>query len=507
MNSSNDENNLLEIETQNMLTSLELFEIVKQNAEEYCNFVRKYKECTSVYFDKISKITYSIKKDNMLNKNLNISPIFNILNKIPELIKLKIQGLKTFVESLDLTIAPLENVLKQEINSLEEPKRLFEEYKRKYLKNLGRHKKLMDTIGIAEKKTIRYYLSKKKKKDYNEEKNNMVDSLTDAKILETEFLKDIKDGENYHWSFQQECLNNIEQIKSHIRIILENLNSRITFFLCVFNNCYSPCVNFIENEMKNINSNSMNANNLINENMSIKTYKLEELPSDKYVIQIFNKSIIEKLTYSIDITTIQNTSKFNFSNLFNFFIKENNEISEDEILQNLNKIDLLGIAKNLFQNLKLVSRSYYDIKSEEEKIKVKNYSDKLLLMRKNKNSHKKNDIKKLFEFVKKRENGEIFMSRLKKIRSFGNFEYSKKVFDDIHKIFMVILDEVEKNKDAFMLQFSIILSQTFYFLKNGKKEYLYKFTKSHKVYKLKEMWTKMLDSIINEKSEQFNQIE
>lgn len=176
-------------------------------------------------------------------------------------------------------------------------------------------------------------------------------------------------------------------------------------------------------------------------------------------------------------------------------------------MQNLNKIDLLGIAKNLFQNLKLVSRSYYDIKSEEEKIKVKNYSDKLLLMRKNKNSHKKNDIKKLFEFVKKRENGEIFMSRLKKIRSFGNFEYSKKVFDDIHKIFMVILDEVEKNKDAFMLQFSIILSQTFYFLKNGKKEYLYKFTKSHKVYKLKEMWTKMLDSIINEKSEQFNQIE
>ena len=180
----------------------------------------------------------------------------------------------------------------------------------------------------------------------------MIDSLTDSKILEKEFLEGTNNGKNFHWSFQQESINNIEQIKSHIRIILENLNSRITFFLCVFNDCYSPCVNFIQKEMKTINLNDMKTNNVINENMFIKTFKLEELPSDKYVIQIFNKPVIEKLTYSIDISN-QNTSKFNFSNLFNFFIKDNSEITEDEILQNLNKIDLLGIAKKIFPNLSI----------------------------------------------------------------------------------------------------------------------------------------------------------
>ncbi len=58
-----------------------------------------------------------------------------------------------------------------------------------------------------------------------------------------------------------------------------------------------------------------------------------------------------------------------------------------------------------------------------------------------------------------------------------------------------------------MFEFSIILSQTFYYLENGKKQYLYNFSKTHKVYKNEEIWRKMLDSIINEKSEQFNQIE
>ncbi len=126
-----EEFNLYEIENQNMNTSLELFELVKQNAEEYCNYIKKYKECTSVYFDKLSKLTFNIKKDNILNKNINISSIFSIFNKIPELIKLQINGIKKFNESLDLTMKPLENVLKNEINSLEEPKKLFEENKKK----------------------------------------------------------------------------------------------------------------------------------------------------------------------------------------------------------------------------------------------------------------------------------------------------------------------------------------------------------------------------------------
>ena len=55
MSDTNYELNLTEIENQNMNTSLELFEILKQNAEEFCTYIKKYKECTAAYYDKLFK--------------------------------------------------------------------------------------------------------------------------------------------------------------------------------------------------------------------------------------------------------------------------------------------------------------------------------------------------------------------------------------------------------------------------------------------------------------------
>ena len=517
MNTINKEVSLLEEENQNMNTSLKLFEITKQNAEEYCTYIRKYKECTEAYFEKLSKLTYNIKKDNTIaNNNLNISSIFSILNKIPQLVKVQIDGIKKFVESLDLTIKPLESVLKNEINSLEEPKKQFEENKKKYIRNMTKHKKIMDILSQTEKKIIKYYLSKKKQKDYIDEKNIMINSLKEAKIMEKEFFEANGGDKNYHEIFQEESLKNIDEIKSHIRIILENLNSCIYFFLCVFYDCYSPCVTLVNDYKNEINSKSIDTKNLINNNMFIKTYKPEELPCDKYVIKILNSPQIKKLSYSIDITNY-NTPKFNFINLINIFNKDA-EISEDEIFSNLNKIDLLGIAKKMYKNFKLVSKTNYDIKSEEEKIKVKNITDKLILMKKYKKNNKSNEeitkeeinkeeIKELLDLVKKKENSEIFLTRLNKIRSYGNFEYNKKIFDDILNIFLIILEHVEIDKDTFIIQFCLILSQTFYYIEKGQKEYLYKFIKHHEIFHSEEMWEKLLDYIISEKTEQFNEIE
>jgi hypothetical protein len=522
MTNINNECNLSEIETQNMNTSLELFEILKQNAEEYCSYIKKYKECTAAYYDKLSKLTFNVKKDNTINKNLNISKIFAILNKVPELVKLQQDGIKKIVESLDLTLKPLENVLKNEINSLEEPKKFFEENKKKYSKSMVKNKKLMDSLSLTEKKIIKYYVAKKKQKDFSEEKTNMINSLKETKILEFDYIETNNGTNNYHWVFQEETLKSVEDIKSHIRIILENLNSSVLFFLLVFNNCYSPCVNFVQEEKKKNESKPIDTKQLINDNMIIHTYTLDELPSDKYKIKILNNPESERLPYSVDITNYDDPSKnglLNFpllmtftNNIINFFNKDN-DISDDIIFSNLNKIDLLGLAKKFYHNFKMVSKTKYDIQSEEEKIKVKNYTDILILMKKYKNSKKANEKltheekKKLLELVKKKENREIFLSRLNKIRSFGNFEYPKKVFNEILSVFQIILDEIEVDQDPFSFQFSVILSQTFYFLENGQKQYFCKFLNSHKVFHNPEMWEKLTDYMIKEKTDKYNDIE
>ena len=521
MNNINSEINLVETETQNMNTSLELFEILKQSVDEYCSYIKKYKECTEAYFDKLSKLTFNIKKDiPNLNKNLNLTTILSILTKVPDLIKQQQDGIKKFVESLDLSIKPLEMVLKSEINSLDESKKVFEENKKKYQKNNSKYKKILDNLSLTEKKIAKYYIAKKKGKDFSEEKNSMISSMTETKLLEKEFFEGINGGKNYHWMFQEESLKNIDNIKSHLRILLENLNSSILFFLCIFNNCYSPCVNFVDNETKKSNEQAIDIKNLINDNMNIKTYKIEQLHIDKYQSKILNKTKIQNVTYSIDITNTQNFSKFSINNLANFtnniksfFIKDNDDINDDIIIAQLNKIDLLGLAKKLYHNFKMIDKSDYDIKSEEEKLNVKNYSDKLLLMKKFKNKDKYNEKitseekKKLFALVVKKENREIFLSRLDKIRFFGNFEYPKKVFDDIVKIFKIILDKIEVEKDLYVFEICIILSLTFYYIDKDQKIYIYNFTKSHNIYKSEKMWRDYISFNIEDKIDKFNELQ
>ena len=247
----------------------------------------------------------------------------------------------------------LEILIKNEINNVEKPRINFEENKKQYQKNLVKHKKLMDNLSLTEKKIIKYYLTKNKQQNYIEEKNNMIVSLRDSKTAEKEFLENIKGENNFHWLFQENSLKNIDEIKAHIRIILENLNGCILFFLCIFNDCYHPCVKFSQNETQNIKSQNINIKELINENMSLKTYKLEELPSDKYIVKIFNNPGANRLNYSIHISNQSIPIFMNFGNIINFF-KENDDITDDEI-DNLNKIDLLGMAKKLYHNFKMIN--------------------------------------------------------------------------------------------------------------------------------------------------------
>ena len=120
----------------------------------------------------------------------------------------------------------------------------------------------------------------------------------------------------------------------------------------MFDDCYSSSVKLAQNENKEMNSKPIDINKLINETMLIETYSLEELPSDKYTIKILNNPKVKRLSYSFSAQN-EIVPKFDFATIINFLFK-NDEINEDEIFANLNKIDLLGIAKKMYVNYKMV---------------------------------------------------------------------------------------------------------------------------------------------------------
>ena len=71
---------------------------------------------------------------------------------------------------------------------------------------------------------------------------------------------------------------------------------------------------------------------------------------------------------------------------------------------------------------------------------------------------------------------------------------------------MIILDEIQKDKDIFAFQFCIILSQTFYILENDKKSYIFKFIKHHKIYKSEELWKLSIDHFVGEEVEKIEKL-
>ena len=316
-NNTNNEIQLIDIESQNMSTSLEMFEIVKESAEEYCQYVKKYKEYTSLYYEKISKL--SLNKKEIKNKNIKISPFFEILNKIPHLIGQQVKGLKIFIDSFDPSLKQLENVLKNELNSLDEPKKSFEESKRKYKINKIKNKKLMDSLSSLEKKIVNNKLSKNEK-DNNKDVTIINTNINEAQNIEKDFLNNNKEGENFHKKFQDESLNNIDIIKLRIRSIVENLNNIVIFFLSFFNQCYAPSVTYIQKEIDKNSKNPIDITNLVNDNLKIKVFKLEEIPSDKYNIKILDHSDIEDLSYSFDELNNEDDTlkKFNTFSFFSF---------------------------------------------------------------------------------------------------------------------------------------------------------------------------------------------
>ena len=249
----------------------------------------------------------------------------------------------------------------------------------------------------------------------------------------------------------------------------------------------------------------------MNEIIKLKVFKPEEFPQDKYNIKILEKTKVETLSYSIESI---DTKEINRASTFSFFKTKTNEIKDEDIISKINKMDMLEIVKKFYNNFKMVNKSNYDVDAEKEKINVKFLSDKLLLMKKFKHKNKKvesEDIteeekQNLFSLIKKQENRTIFLSRLNKIRTYGNFEFKKIQFDDIIKIMLLMLDQILDEKDYHSFNFCMILAQTFYLSENGEKSYMFKYINSHKIFQSEEMWRNTIDYAIEEEEKKYDNI-
>ena len=206
---------------------------------------------------------------------------------------------------------------------------------------------------------------------------------------------------------------------------------------------------------------------------------------------------------------------------FEVLQNENENIMDDE--------ELFFIAKTMYEKFRLINRNLYILDTEKMKFKLKKTIDKLTSYNDNKkkqivkniwlildddnedeNNGKltKEEIDNFCKFMNEKSYRKYFLLNLNNFRASGAYEMPIEIFNYILQIFIKIskylyIEKKEKDKEEIFIdkeasKLVIILSQTFYCKKDGKKFYIQKGLKNETLFHKLDFWKKIIKASIED---------
>jgi hypothetical protein len=252
-----------------------------------------------------------------------------------------------------------------------------------------------------------------------------------------------------------------------------------------------------------------------------------------------NKTKFELKKYNIKVLSSRNIKvhqtkedKKEISLMSNKKEKSNDKITNNNlnktIMITLTDKEIFFVVQNLYTEYKLINKSEYDLDLEEKKLELRDIflrifntpsennkqeiedkDDDFFLIEKYKEITKE-EFDDLCEKMTKDDYRKALLIVINNYRAKGKMEMSDKAFDYFIQIFSVICNNLvysqekkeENNKfviDPICARLVIILSQTFYTIKNKEKLYLCEEIKKEKIFQTPEFWQELIrDMIINE---------
>lgn len=191
-------------------------------------------------------------------------------------------------------------------------------------------------------------------------------------------------------------------------------------------------------------------------------------------------------------------------------LEKKEELYNDNEL-NLTEEDVYNIVSILYSyNFKMLNKTEYDLNLEKKKIKVLKISKKLLTFDGEKKVNEKitdEEVNNLYELLKNRETLMQFFIMLNNYRTTGRYEATERSFYIIVNIFNKVQDFLINNRDFILEGLILILSQTYYIIKDGEKIYIQHEIKEHPLFKKEEYWTNFLNETIDEEIERMKKDE
>ena len=205
-----------------------------------------------------------------------------------------------------------------------------------------------------------------------------------------------------------------------------------------------------------------------------------------------------------------NINNLNISNNNNNIKYIKNSIIEDE-LQEMDYEQEEGIfntIKKMMENFDLLEKKNYDLELEEEKLRCKYLTLKILsfapkskLFSNKISKISPQEVEELDKFLQKKKNRVTFIQKLSQFRTRGIFEFPEKEYYILSRLFNNIVKIIEKEEDYESAVNIIILSQTYFIIKNNKKEYLQKEIMDNELFKSKKFWETFVNYSINKEIE------
>ena len=483
-----------DIPKSNFSNSYLLFRNMKECKEllvNYDDFINKYLEIINVCYKQLNEIKANFLGDDKLTSSLIDTPIFQIGEVLKAAINNHIEYLRTLMTNPDIFDA-IKTTLSNLSHILEESSMKFD--KKIYSENISPVAKgLIESYEEIESKIIDDYISKKYKKHLKKEISKESLEGLEVKIdyLEKTFL-DFEQESTKHF------FNDLNEMERKIVNVFVDIKQNIENLILIYNNYKNEYLKILQIEIEKINKLVPEKEELGDSSLStssdleIKKDKDYFYEHFKYKIKIIDEPII-KIKY--EEKKEKNKKEKEKENIYKMFINKNELTLSEEDVYNI-------VSKIYNYDFKMLNKSDYNLDIEKKKLRVLELSEKLLSYNKEKNINEiitDEEVNELYKLLDNSiENKHKFFIYFNNYRISGNFGMTERIFNIVGNLFKIALDYLLMKKDTKLEGLVIILSQTFYIMKDGEKYYLQNHIKEHPLFKKQEFWESHLLENINQ---------
>ena len=516
----------LNLNTNNFSLLFTNIEESKKLLKSYETFINKYFVSINSHFKQLTEFNSNFLAEERFKSSVINSPIFQLGKAIKKAVQAQIDNLFSIITNQKIFFAFLDALSKLSKILEESPSKIGKTSSNK--KGPDDHIRpvvitLMENFAEIESKVIDEYIYNKYNKHVLGIKDKLLkDNIETALFLEKTFLVFEEDT-------KAQLLNNLQEMEKKTTEIFNEMKGIVKNIIDILRENNSTYLDELQNEIDLIGKIQKNPNKSFNnsyisvhineselnlkqeDNLDMLKYRIKIIHNPRVQIIESNKKpeikenkIIEK-KYNIK----ENEEKVNNKEIQKEKIeeKENENSEKKEKLYNnreliLSEEDVYNIVTTLYSyNFKMLNKSEYDLNIEKEKVKVSKLTEKLLSFDGENNINETitdQEVNNLYDLLIDGNTFLKFFMMLNNYRSTGKYQITERGFNIIVKIFNKAQNYLVNNREIILEGLIIILSQTFFVIKDDEKIYIQRIIKNHKLFKNENFWKNYLNDIIEQ---------